>query len=472
MSSADRPFASPLGPLRLSRDRPVVMGRPEQALLVLALPLVGIPVLLAAIGPADQALLWEHAHLTLAATIGLGIAIVSHRSASGRVREVRGWIAVAFAAWLAAEIVRDLGLIGSAEAVPADLGLIVVVAGTMGAYRATLRGRLNGAAELSIYIDAGIVCVAVAASVLALFGAEVLGDEGHVSLLLHSVLFIGLFASTFLLDLAVLAPRRLVGPYAILLGLAFLGLGFIARRELADVLGVWPFATLISIGVLTVAFGTATWTDAVDASPTFAERAKRARDLMPLVAVVMVPMFLLPAQILAGNEATRIPISVSIGLIMVGAVVRQRILLRDRDRVLGGLRSALDAVERRALQLAGVEATGRELALHGVRPEALDAVASILAEQFGYDHVSILLGNGADLLPAAQRSRVPLDPGLDGMTGLVGRVARDRQPQLIRDVTVDPDYLAGDPDVRSEICVPLIDGEQLLGVVDVQSTSR
>ncbi|MBA3235829.1 MAG: diguanylate cyclase, partial [Chloroflexi bacterium] len=472
MSSADRPFALPLGSFRLSRERSVVMGRLERALLVLALPLVGLPILLAAVGPADQALLWERAHLTIAAAIGLGIAIVSHRSASGRVREVRGWLAVAFASWLAAELVRDLGLIGFAGGVPADLGLIVVVVCAMGAYRATLRGRLSGAAELSIYMDAAIVCVAVAASVLALFGAEVLGDEGQVSLLLHSVLFIGLLASTILLDLAVLAPRRLVGPYAIVLGLAFLGLGFIARRELADVLGAWPFATLISIGVLTVAFGTATWTDAVDASPTFAERARRARDLMPLLAVAVVPVLLLPAQILAGNEATTIPISVAIGLITVGAVVRQRILMRDRDRVLGGLRSALDAVERRALQLAGVEAAGRELALNGVRPEALDAVASILAEQFGYDHVSILLGNGADLLPAAQHGRGPLDPGLDGMTGLVGRVARDRQPQLVRDVTVDPDYLAGDLEVRSEICVPLIDGDRLLGVIDVQSTGR
>ncbi len=236
------------------------MGGREHALLILALPLVGIPMALAALEVGDQPLLWERAHRTLAALIGSAIAIVSHRSASGRVREVRGWIAVTFAAWLGAEIVRDLGLIGVAGIVPADLGLIAVVVGVMGAYRATIRGRISGAAELSIYMDAAIVCVAVAAAVLALLGSEVLGDEGNVSLLLHSVLFVGLFASTILLDLAVLAPRRLTGPYAMVLALAFLGFGFIARRELGDLLGVWPFASLISIGVLTAAFGTATWT--------------------------------------------------------------------------------------------------------------------------------------------------------------------------------------------------------------------
>ncbi len=90
------------------------MGGREHALLILALPLVGIPMALAALEAGDQALLWERAHLTLAAIIGLAIAILSHRSASGRVREVRGWIAVTFAAWLGAEVVRDLGLVGVA----------------------------------------------------------------------------------------------------------------------------------------------------------------------------------------------------------------------------------------------------------------------------------------------------------------------------------------------------------------------
>ncbi len=451
---------------------PVVMGGIEHALLIVALPLVGIPILLAALGTGDHAIVWERAHLTLAALIGLAIAIVSHRSASGRVREVRGWIAVAFASWFAAEVVRDLGLIGFGGAVPADLGLIAVVVGVLGAYRATLRGRLNRAAELSIYMDAAIVCVAVAAAVLALFGAALLGDGGHASLLLHSVLFVGLFASTILLDLAVLAPRRLGGAYAIVLALAFVGFGFIARRELGDVLGDWPFAALISIGVLIAAFGTATWTDEVDASTTFAARARRARDLIPLAAVAVVPVLLLPAQIMADDEATRVLISAAIGFIVVGAVVRQRLLLRDRDQVLAGLRTALDAVERRAQQLAGVEATGRELALNGIGPEALDAVSSILAGQPGFDHVSVLLGSGPDLVVAAQRGRVVLEPGLAGTTGIIGRVVRDRQPQLVRDVTLDPDYVAGDPEVRSEICVPMIDGDRLLGVVDVQSANH
>jgi hypothetical protein len=74
------------------------IGAPERALLLLAVPLVGIPTLLAATGASGHAPIWEGVHLTLAAILGLAIAALSCRKATGRTREVRGWIAVALAA--------------------------------------------------------------------------------------------------------------------------------------------------------------------------------------------------------------------------------------------------------------------------------------------------------------------------------------------------------------------------------------
>jgi diguanylate cyclase (GGDEF)-like protein/PAS domain S-box-containing protein len=419
-----------------------------------------------------DAAIWERVHLTLAAILGLAIAALSCRNAAGRTREVRGWIAVAFAAWLGVELLRDLELSGLVRSVPSDLGLVVVVVGMIGAYRAALRGRLSRGAELSIYVDASIVCAAVAAALLALLGGPALEDPAHLSLLLHALLLLGLLASTAMLDLALLAPRRLTGPYALLLGLAFLGIGYIGRTEFAVGPGSWPFAALSSAGGLILAFGATTWTDAIDGNPTYARRARQGRDLFPLAAVAVVPLILLPVQIAVGDLAFRVAINALIGFIVVGAIVRQRLLLGERDRVLDGLREALGAVQRRARQLGGIEAAGRELALSGPAAKALDAVASILAEQFGYDRVAIYLGDGANLKPAAQRGYRDLTPATDGTTGLVGRVAHRRKPELVTDVALDADHVGTDPATRSEICVPLLDGDLLLGVLDVQSAGQ
>ena len=272
-----------------------------------------------------------------------------------------------------------------------------------------------------------------------------------------------------MLDLVFLPPFSFSGSYAMLAGLFLVGAGFIGNTELSDGHGLWPFAALISIGLIVIAFGAATWSDAEDDDPVHVRRAQRARDLFPLAAVAVVPLVLLPAQITATDLFFRLAIDSAIGFIVVGSVVRQRLLLRERDRVLEGSRAALGVVERRASQLGGIEEAGRKLAVSGPSSEALDAVASILAERFGYDHVAIYLGDGSALTPGAQRDQRALSPGLEAATGIVGRVVRLREPAFVTDVANDPDYVAGDRTVLSEICVPLLDGDRLLGVLDVQS---
>jgi len=54
---------------------------------------------------------------------------------------------------------------------------------------------------------------------------------------------------------------------------------------------------------------------------------------------------------------------------------------------------------------------------------------------------------------------------------LVARAARTRQPVIVNDVHNEPGWLPNPllPDTASELAVPLIIGDQLLGVLDVQS---
>jgi GAF domain-containing protein len=53
--------------------------------------------------------------------------------------------------------------------------------------------------------------------------------------------------------------------------------------------------------------------------------------------------------------------------------------------------------------------------------------------------------------------------------GVCGTAAAARETQLVRDVHAFPGHIACDADSRSEIVVPLVAGERLIGVWDVDS---
>src|SRR5664279_5054905 len=65
--------------------------------------------------------------------------------------------------------------------------------------------------------------------------------------------------------------------------------------------------------------------------------------------------------------------------------------------------------------------------------------------------------------PEVERMRFPLGKGV------VGQVALTRQPILLNDVSASPIYITSNPDVRSELAVPLIAKNRLIGVMDLES---
>jgi L-methionine (R)-S-oxide reductase len=65
--------------------------------------------------------------------------------------------------------------------------------------------------------------------------------------------------------------------------------------------------------------------------------------------------------------------------------------------------------------------------------------------------------------PPTCTTRIPISAGICGLA------ARQRQTTVVADVRTDPRYIACSPTVRSEIVVPLLDGDRILGVLDVDS---
>src|SRR5580704_4517102 len=62
--------------------------------------------------------------------------------------------------------------------------------------------------------------------------------------------------------------------------------------------------------------------------------------------------------------------------------------------------------------------------------------------------------------PQVERTKVPMGKGV------VGQVALTRQPILLNDVSTAEFYTSANPEVRSELAVPLIAKNRLIGVMD------
>jgi sigma-B regulation protein RsbU (phosphoserine phosphatase) len=65
--------------------------------------------------------------------------------------------------------------------------------------------------------------------------------------------------------------------------------------------------------------------------------------------------------------------------------------------------------------------------------------------------------------PEIERSRIPLGQGI------VGQVAQTRQAILLNDVSTVENYIPANPCVRSELAVPLINKNKVIGVLDIES---
>lgn len=127
--------------------------------------------------------------------------------------------------------------------------------------------------------------------------------------------------------------------------------------------------------------------------------------------------------------------------------------------------------ERRAQELATLMEVSIAVAAQRNPQAACRVAVDQLVCRFGYEMVSSFLRDGDDLLLQAQHGfTTVLDP-MPLQRGICARTTRLGVPQLVRDVRLDPDYFEADSRVLSELCVPIVIGDQVAGVLNVE-TSR
>ncbi len=140
----------------------------------------------------------------------------------------------------------------------------------------------------------------------------------------------------------------------------------------------------------------------------------------------------------------------------------------------------LASERRRAEQLRTLAEVNREITSILDVDTLLQRVGSIIQETFGYHRVNVGLIEGEDLVLRARLGEggEPLNVlrMKVGQEGIMGWVAGTGEPLLVEDVSQEPRYLPSPaPEAertRAELAVPIILGGKVLGVLDVQSTTR
>ena len=204
------------------------------------------------------------------------------------------------------------------------------------------------------------------------------------------------------------------------------------------------------------------------ALPIVATAARHGRKAAVVVGVAAVSLPLIPA--LAGIEQAQVVLARGSAFLatLLLLAVGTRLTVEAMEAAVGRARASMSRERRRTRQMAGVEAVGRVLATDPSQ-NSLDQVMDVLVRRFGYSLVSIYLkGDDGSLVLGAQHGYERVLERFDGSTGVVGRVMRTGEVQLVHDVTLDPDYQNANDDVRSEISAPLFAGGELIGVLNLE----
>jgi diguanylate cyclase (GGDEF)-like protein len=229
-----------------------------------------------------------------------------------------------------------------------------------------------------------------------------------------------------------------------------MAVAFIGSANLwGDPTGTWPLSAL---AVPVVALAAATGGTGPTAVAIFG------------MVFILAPLALPTLDIHARQEVS------AVAMAAVVVAIGSRRVVANLERSGARLRLANLRARRRARELAAVESVGSLLAREGPTQTSLDGVMGLLETTFGYRYPSVYLWDGSALRLGAQRNyRFPIHT-VTPDRGVLGRVARTRQAAFLADARSDPDFLSADPDVVSEISIPLVSAGELFGILNVETS--
>jgi len=156
-----------------------------------------------------------------------------------------------------------------------------------------------------------------------------------------------------------------------------------------------------------------------------------------------------------------------------------RLLTLVASRIASGIENAqlYTRTTRQARILVLLNEIARELSSILNLDELLNRVAELLRKLIDYQMFSILLLDASGEMLQHRFSlrfheNINLKQEVPLGRGIVGHAAETRQAILVPDVSKDPRYIEANPETRSELAVPLIYKDKVIGVLDLEHTRR
>jgi len=150
-----------------------------------------------------------------------------------------------------------------------------------------------------------------------------------------------------------------------------------------------------------------------------------------------------------------------------------------KDKLQESVDERVRDLENRALQLQVTSQVAQDALIFQNVSELLPNLVDLISEKFGYYHAGIFLlddkGEYAILQAASSDGgKKMLERGHQlqvGGEGIVGATAAEKRPHIALDVGIDAVYFSNPdlPETRSEIALPLLSQNDVLGVLDIQS---
>ncbi len=121
--------------------------------------------------------------------------------------------------------------------------------------------------------------------------------------------------------------------------------------------------------------------------------------------------------------------------------------------------------------------TGERAVLHVIEQSnadsldsALDKVTAALHDNFPhFTGVYLYLLEGETLVLGRYRGKPTEHKRIPVGAGVCGRAARIKQTVVVDDVNADAEYIACSLETRSEVVVPILRGDRVLGEIDIDS---
>lgn len=139
----------------------------------------------------------------------------------------------------------------------------------------------------------------------------------------------------------------------------------------------------------------------------------------------------------------------------------------------GQLLSSIDEQRRIAIRQTMLYSVLRAVAGQTDPDYVARSAVEVITKVAGWPNAAVILpdedGTHWVIRAAGGRLATMVGHRFPAVKGIVGRAFRTTRTQLVPDVRVDPDYIAGNPAVRSELAVPLRRGGRTLGVLNIES---